>query len=39
MEHCGTCKHYVHHPVTGPSCSKTGKVVSFLMMKECYEPA
>ncbi len=38
MENCGTCKYYVHHPVTGPSCSKTGKVVSFLMMKECYEP-
>ena len=39
MENCGTCKHYVHHPVNGPSCSKTGTVVSYLMQKECHEPA
>ena len=39
MENCGTCKHYVHNPVSGPSCSKTGKVVSYLMQKECHEPA
>ena len=38
MENCGTCKHYVHHPVSGPMCSKTGKAVSYLMQKDCHEP-
>ena len=38
MENCGTCKHYVNHPVSGPMCSKTGKAVSFLMQKDCHEP-
>ena len=38
MENCGTCKHYVHHPVNGPMCSKTGKAVSYLMQKDCHEP-
>jgi len=37
MENCGSCKHYVHNPVTGPSCRKTGKLVSYLNQAECWE--
>ena len=38
MENCGSCKHYVYNPVLGPSCPRTGKAVSYLMQKECFEP-
>ena len=37
MENCGSCKHYVNNPVTGPSCRKTGKLVSYLNKAECWE--
>lgn len=37
MGHCGACKHYVYKPVQGPSCSRTGKTVAFLMEKDCFE--
>ena len=37
MENCGSCKHYVNNPVTGPSCRKTGKSVSYLNKAECWE--
>ena len=38
MENCGSCKHYVYNPVQGPSCPRTGKAVSYLMQKDCFEP-
>lgn len=38
MDNCGNCKHYVHNPLNGPVCSQTGKAVSFLMQKDCFEP-
>jgi len=37
MDNCGNCKHYAHNPVQGPSCSRTGKAVSFLMQRDCFE--
>lgn len=37
MDNCGTCKHYATNPIRGPHCSRTGKAVSFLMMKDCHE--
>ena len=38
MNHCGECKQYATNPIRGPHCSRTGKAVSFLMTKECFEP-
>lgn len=38
MNHCGECKQYATNPIRGPHCSRTGKAVSFLMKKECFEP-
>lgn len=37
MNHCGECKQYATNPIRGPHCSRTGKAVSFLMTKECFE--
>ena len=37
MNHCGECKQYATNPIRGPHCSRTGKAVSFLMKKECFE--
>ena len=38
MENCGSCKFYVNNKVSGPSCSKNGKAVSYLMQKDCFVP-
>ena len=38
MEICGSCKYYVYNKVSGPSCSKNGKAVSYLMQKDCFVP-
>lgn len=38
MENCGSCKYYVYNKVSGPSCSKNGKAVSYLMQKDCFVP-
>ena len=38
MENCGSCKFYVNNKVSGPSCSKNGKAVSYLMIKDCFVP-
>lgn len=38
MNHCGECKQYATNPIRGPHCSRTGKAVSSLMKKECFEP-
>lgn len=38
MNHCGECKQYATNPIREQCGPRTGKAVSFLMTKECFEP-
>jgi len=37
MNNCGTCKNYLELPLVGPTCRKTQKSISYLMVKDCWE--